>query len=299
MRTILCTLLLACCAAHADTDVSVLAFNTQFFFDHQAPHGNVVGSGPDHPIPTEAQWKDKAQGIADLINNSGANIVGLVEVENEAVVEDLRGRLTTPTDWNLIFVTGRDTATGQDVALLTQFNFDADSVTNFPDEREVYFQGNEERDVNPSKILAATLTIGGERVYVLVAHLISRASPNDAKRLAQANIIRRHAVRAMLRDEHVIVMGDINDTPGTPVVNRLRGFDDIWGDMVQTAHAVPEAQRFTYDYNGELNLLDHVLLSPSLRNEHRRVPRAERCEIIDVGDLSDHHALLARLRFID
>ena len=73
----------------------------------------------------------------------------------------------------------------------------------------------------------------------------------------------------------------------------------ILGDMVQTAHAGPEPQRFSYDYKDELNLLDHILLSPSLRNEHRRVPRAERCEIIDVGDLSDHHALLARLRFVN
>ena len=76
-------------AVHADTDVNILEFNTQFFFDHQVPHGSVVGTDADQPIPTEAEWKQKAQDIANVINNSGANIVGLVEVENETVVEEV------------------------------------------------------------------------------------------------------------------------------------------------------------------------------------------------------------------
>ena len=41
-----------------------------------------------------------------------------------------------------------------------------------------------------------------------------------------------------MADKNVIVMGDMNDTPTTPVINRLRGFDDIWGDFLQTANAV-------------------------------------------------------------
>ena len=90
----------------------------------------------------------------------------------------------------------------------------------------------------------------------------------------------------------------MNDTPATPVINLLRGFDDIWGDFLQTANTVEADNRYTYIYNGQRNLLDHILLSPSLRNEFRHVEEGERCEIIDVGELSDHHAILARLRIV-
>ena len=57
---------------------------------------------------------------------------------------------------------------------------------------------------------------------MVVAHLISRRSENDSKRLAQASVIRRHIVKAIAKGRHVIVMGDMNDTPETPVLRRLR-----------------------------------------------------------------------------
>ena len=172
------------------------------------------------------------------------------------------------------------------------------SETNFPEEREVFFVDDQERDVNPSKILGVELKIDNQPFYVLITHLISRRSSNDAKRLAQATVVRRQAVKGMMEGKNVIVMGDMNDTPATPVINLLRGFDDIWGDFLQTANTVEADNRYTYIYNGQKNLLDHILLSPSLRNEFRHVEEGERCEIIDVGELSDHHAILARLRIV-
>ena len=288
-------LLVAQQTALAPTEVTILEMNTEFFFDHQAPHGRVVGSNNGPPIPTEAEWKEKAQEIADKIDELGADIVAFVEVENDTVVEEVRSRLPDPSEWHLVFETGRDSFTGQDVALLSKFAPDPSTVTNFPEEREVFFVDGEERSVNPSKILAATFTVEGQPIYIIVAHLISRRGNNDAKRLAQANVVRRHAVMAMMRGENVIVVGDMNDTPRTPVLERLRGFDDIWGDLIQTANEIPTDDRFTFVFQGEENLLDHILLSPSLRDDFRRVDEDRRCEIHDLGDLSDHHAILARI----
>ena len=292
---LLVALLAAPQATLAATEVTILEMNTEFFFDHQAPHGRVVGSNTGPPIPTEAEWKDKAQNIADMIDDLGADIVALIEVENDTVVEEVRSRLPNPAEWHLVFRTGRDSFTGQDVALLSKFAPDPSTVTNFPEEREVFFVDGEERSVNPSKILAASFTVAGEPTYIIVAHLISRRGNNDAKRLAQANVVRRHAVMAMMRGENVIVVGDINDTPRTPVLARLRGFDDIWGDLVQTANEVSADDRFTFVFQGEENLLDHILLSPSLRDDFRRVDGDRRCEIHDLGGLSDHRAILARI----
>ena len=100
---------------------------------------------------------------------------------------------------------------------------------------------------------------------------------------------------AMMRGQNVIVMGDMNDTPGTAVLKRLRGLDDIWGDLIQVAKDVPMSDRWTYTYRGEKSLLDHILLSPSLYPEFQRIPKDQRCEILDLG-FSDHRGVLARVK---
>lgn len=293
---VICLMLCSLGPAVGDIDIDIFLLNTEFFFDNEEPHGEVIGESV--PVPTAEQYEAKAKAIAELIDTHKANIVGLVEVENRAVLEKVKSHLTRPDDWHIAFDEGRDTYTGQDVALLTKFRIVRGSATNFPAEREVYFVDDQEHDVNPSKILGVELKIDNQPFYVLITHLISRRSLNDAKRLAQATVVRRQAVKAMMADKNVIIMGDMNDTPGTPVINRLRGFDDIWGDFLQTANAVKVEERYTYIHEDQKNLLDHLLISPSLRNEFRNVDKGKRCEIIDVGELSDHRAILARLRIV-
>lgn len=182
------------------------------------------------------------------------------------------------------------------MALLTRFPVVTGTATTFPEEREIYFQNNAEETVNPSKVLGVIVRIENQDFYILVTHLISRRGSNDAKRLAQATVIRRHGVMAMIEAQNVIVMGDFNDTPGTPVLRRIRGFDDIWGNFIQTANEVPSAERFTYTYQGQQNLLDHILLSPSLYQDFRGISQADRCGIVDLENLSDHAGVVARLR---
>lgn len=289
-----CLMLCSLGPAGADIEIDIFLLNTEFFFDNKEPHGEVVGKSV--PVPTPEQYEAKTRAIAELIDTHEADIVGLVEVENRAVLEKVKSYLANPDDWQIAFDEGRDTYTGQDVAVLTKFRIVPGSTTNFPNEHEIYFVEDQEYDVNPSKILGVELKIDNQPFYLLITHLISRRSSNDSKRLAQATVVRRQAVKAMMADKNVIVMGDINDTPGTPVINRLRGFDDIWGDFLQTANGVDPNERYTYIYRDQKNLLDHILISPSLRDEFRNVEKSEQCEIIDVGELSDHRAILARLR---
>ena len=293
---VICLMLCSLGPAIGDIEIDIFLLNTEFFFDSKEPHGEVVGKSV--PVPTAEQYEAKAKAIAELIDTYEANIVGLVEIENRAVLEKVRSYLASPDDWQIAFDEGRDTYTGQDVAILTKFRVVPGSATNFPDEREIYFVDDQEYDVNPSKILGVELKIDNQPFYVLITHLISRRDSNDAKRLAQATVVRRQAVKGLMTDKNVIVMGDMNDTPATPVVNRLRGFDDIWGDFLQTANAADAEERYTYIHEGQRNLLDHILISPSLRNEFRSVEETGRCKIIDVGGLSDHRAILARLRIV-
>ena len=99
----------------------------------------------------------------------------------------------------------------------------------------------------------------------------------------------------MIDGKNVIVMGDFNDEPGSATLRRLRGFDDIWGNLLNAGFEIPSPYRFTYVYNGQEQLIDHILLSPSLRKEFRAIS-VGRARTIDLGDLSDHDAVLARLK---
>ena len=121
----------------ADIEINILLLNAEFFFDNVEPHGNVVGNS--RAVPTAEAYEAKAKAIAELIDTHQANLVGLVEVENQAVVEKVKSYLATPDEWEVAFDEGRDSYTGQDVAILTQFEIVLGSVTNFPEEREIFF----------------------------------------------------------------------------------------------------------------------------------------------------------------
>lgn len=51
-------------------ELIILSMNTEFFFDHEAPHGQVVGSSSNNPIPTEQEWKAEAKVIAKKIDST-------------------------------------------------------------------------------------------------------------------------------------------------------------------------------------------------------------------------------------
>ena len=300
LKTVLFVLLLSIFpqASQADTELKIFLLNTEFFWDDQEPHeGAIIGlkEKNDKP-PTTEEYEAKATFIANKIKELDANFVGLIEVESEIIVEKVREKLNDPDGWHVIFSKGRDTYTGQDVALLSRFAPTTGSITTFPDDREVYFdEFEEEKSSNPSKILSAEIHVEDQPITVIIAHLISRRSAgNDSKRLAQANVIRRHAVKAEINGYNVIVMGDINDTPDTQVIKRLRGFDDIWSDMFPATAFVPEEERYTYIYQGQKNLLDHILVSASLRYE---LNRKKTCKMIDLGDITDHRGVFTILKF--
>lgn len=263
-------------------DINIFLLNTEFLFDNLPPHGRIVGR--NIPIPTKQEYESAAQSIAVLIDRT--------------VVAKVKSYLKKPQEWQIIFEEGRDTYTGQDVAILTTFPSVKSSITNFPNQRENYTVDGHKRSVRPSKILGVELKVAGQPTYVLITHLISRILKNDAKRLAQATVVRRQAIKGLTANKNVIIMEDMNDIPGTLTIQKLRGFDDTWANMIQTAESVDLTNRFTYIYKSEKHLLDHILISPSFQDEFLRVDKERRCQIFDV-DLSDHRAMMVQLRFAD
>ena len=68
----------------------------------------------------------------------------------------------------------------------------------------------------------------------------------------------------------MFIAGDLNDGRGEPALRRIRGLDDIWPDLIQTGNYeyfrdTNPGSRWTYEFQGERNQIDHIPLSPSIK----------------------------------
>jgi uncharacterized protein len=118
----------------------------------------------------------------------------------------------------------------------------------------------------------------GRKVFVIGNHFDSKggddplmgrfqpiAEPSAVQRHQQATIVRDFVdqIRAIEANAAVIVLGDLNDFEFSQTANILVG-DGYLTDMPRTL--APD-QRYTYDYEGNSEVLDHILVSSSLANE--------------------------------
>ncbi|OMH26587.1 endonuclease/exonuclease/phosphatase family protein [Motiliproteus sp. MSK22-1] len=254
--------------------LTVMSINTEWFWDEEKPHEGTQPFGPKGKPPSTKQVELKALALAQIINQNKADIVGLAEVEGRAVVKRIIPYLDG--EWNIAFRQGRDSKTGQDVALITKLDLIAGTVTNFPDAKGVY----KGRQARPTKVLGVGLRQNGQKYFVVMTHFISKHDKNDKKRSAQANAVARAVVKQARSYDHMIVMGDMNDTPNSVTLRQIRsaGLTLISGE-----------DDYSYVYKGKKELIDHVLVSKSLAE-------GASFKSVDLGPISDHHAVVATLK---
>ena len=111
--------------------------------------------------------------------------------------------------------------------------------------------------------------------------------------------MRQQSIRALEKGQNVILMGYFNDFTNTLVLQELREKLDKWAEFIQTAETIPLKDCYTYVYQGQKQLLDHILLSSSLQDEFLSVPVERRCQIFDTKNLSDHRGMIVRLKSND
>lgn len=88
----------------------------------------------------------------------------------------------------------------------------------------------------------------------------------------------------------MIVAGDLNDFPWSPPVQQLTSTTGLF-DLPAT---LPPSQRYTYVFDGNSQVLDHILLSPALaRLSYEYDVVHVNSEFAD--QVSDHEPQVARL----
>jgi endonuclease/exonuclease/phosphatase (EEP) superfamily protein YafD len=307
----------ACAAAQ---DVSVATFNCEFLVRSRVhvkfglPLRIADAAAADRaawaqPGFRDARFAEAAAAVAGVLAQTGADVLALTEVGDDADVAELQRALAArgaPYPHRFVGTTA-DFTTGQHVAVLSRLPLSRgqrrlagrELYVAEPDDPET------EEETGLSKALRVTVDARGRALVLYLAHLVAeRGGPEaDAQRLAQAAVLRRHLLPALMADSLVVVAGDLNDGRGEPPLRRLQGLDDLFPDLLQTGHARYFAadrlgERWTYEYEGVREQIDHVLVSFPVR-EACRTQRGVEARTLDHGDplASDHRALVVTFHF--
>jgi uncharacterized protein len=128
----------------------------------------------------------------------------------------------------------------------------------------------------------------------LFGHHQPPARPSETQRRQQAQVVSDFVQAILARDSNanVVVLGDLNDFEFSDTLGILKsaGLTDI----VET---LPPEERYTYVFEGNSQVLDHILISPNLVQN-----AAVEYDVVHVNaefaeQVSDHDPEVARIRF--
>nr|WP_223291193.1 endonuclease/exonuclease/phosphatase family protein [Streptomyces avicenniae] len=126
------------------------------------------------------------------------------------------------------------------------------------------------------KPLAGEFVFRGETVFVVANHFASKggdqplsgrfqppARVSEEQRLRQAEVLNGFVrdIAAVDRRARVVVLGDINDFEFSPVTRALTRH----GALRSAVDSLPRDERYTYVFQGNSQVLDQTLVSPSIR----------------------------------
>ena len=211
---------------------------------------------------------DLAQVISEVNPEEMPEVVGLVEVENRSVLEDLikTGKLGGQ-EYAIIHEESPDYR-GIDVAMI--YRKDAFQEIShevlpvvFPDDPEF-----KTRD-----ILHVTGNIRNKLVHLFINHWPSRTGgeeQTEPKRILAASVLKKKIdqILAVEPKARIIIMGDMNDEPVNKSLHETLGAasPDSGAPLVNLMFPDDVAGKGTYFYNGNWNMLDNLVVSQAVLN---------------------------------
>ncbi|MFG1811994.1 endonuclease/exonuclease/phosphatase family protein [Streptomyces sp. NPDC049040] len=126
------------------------------------------------------------------------------------------------------------------------------------------------------KPLVGQFTFRGKKLFVIANHFDSKGGDqgidshlqppvrsSEVQRVRQAIVEHDFVKQLETADKHadVVVLGDLNDYQFSPAVQSLTENGTVLTDLVDT---LPAKERYSYVYEGNSQVLDHILVSPDL-----------------------------------
>ncbi|MBX3101061.1 MAG: endonuclease/exonuclease/phosphatase family protein [Bacteroidetes bacterium] len=264
-------------ALQAQQTLPFLWYNTENLFDTEDdPLTDDQDFLPGSPMQwTPERYSIKLDSMVSMIGKVGAEagempaFIGLCEVENRRVLQDLAARMPAAAPRYEIVHYDCNYHRGADVALLYDparvaimrseplpVSFPFDSVTTTRD------------------ILYVQLQAGTETLHLYLNHWPSRRQDNRYREQA-AHILRRHLDTLLARQPQakVLLLGDFNDEPHSPSVAQTLAAVPWDGEeragvrqdaLYNLSSPLQARGQYTYIYKDQRNMLDQVMATGSL-----------------------------------
>lgn len=260
--------------------ICISFWNLENLFD---PFDDPENHGDDEFLPSaKSQWDEikfdkKLSNLSKIIrsmnNGDGPDILGVCEVENRYVLDQLSKRFLSDLNYSIIHYDSKDPR-GIDVGLFykkDKFNY----VSSEP--IKVFLEGNT-RD-----ILFTNLKYKDELLHIFVNHWPSRRggeAESEPRRIRAANVLRTK-VDSLLRNDkkaNIIIMGDFNDLPDNKsILMTLMAVpfecDNLSPEytlnLYNTAYKKYSQEIGSYFHQGKFNMLDQIIISKGLLDKKK------------------------------
>lgn len=255
--------------------IYIAFWNLENLFDTKDDPNN---DGDDEFLPTsKSEWNEirfdkKLSNLSKIIRSmndgNGPDILGVCEVENRYVLEELSSRFLKDLNYEIVHFDSKDPR-GIDVGLIYKKNkfkyLNSEKI-------RVPLQGNT-RD-----ILFSTLIYISDTLHIFVNHWPSRRTgekESEPRRITAANSL-RFKVDSLLKanpKSSIVIMGDFNDMPDNKsLLMTLLAVPfecdnlspEYTVNLYNTAYKKYSKGMGTYLYQGNFNMLDQIIISKGL-----------------------------------
>lgn len=251
---------------------------------------------PQEWVEPTAAWEAHRAAVGVVLSDLDADIVMLQEVEHVAVLSSLNAVELDSRYDELIVEEGNDPR-GIDVGMLSKVP--VSQVISHADDEFTRVGTTAPTYTYSRDCLEVHLTFNGRAIVLLGVHYKAKDNDNPDKRLAEAQHTRAIAdeITASAPTTGVIIVGDFNDTPGSTPYDWTVGLVPGGPDEPYTnaPEHVPEADRWTFDYLGNRELVDQMM-SNTVLTGMLDTASVDIRHTSDVDDASDHAPVVATYR---
>ena len=202
---------------------------------------------------------------ARVIRSVKADVACIVEAEDRPTLQAFDGHLLSYRFKYEMLLDGNDRR-GIDVGIYSRFPLGGIWTHMFDKKGSSRIFS---RDCPEYEILLPN----GKSLFVLCNHLKSKGydfdEKADARRKSQAKAIAEILERYDLSKDWVIVAGDLNDTPDSNPLAPLMNVPNLF-DVLKLQFGNNFSKRWTYQYQGEFNQIDYILISKPLKSAFKK-----------------------------
>ena len=216
---------------------------------------------------TDERYAIKLGNMSKVIAGFSPDILGVGEIENRKVLEDLVAHPNIASKRYQIIHFDMSDARGVDVAMLYRASvFKPFSIKKLP------IKNPEDPEFKTRDILWVKGLCLGDTLHVAVNHWPSRRGGKEDMRLKAAEVLRKavDSVLAINPKANIVMLGDFNDDPNNRSIKKiLLANDDPQkkNTLINTAEPTFKKGYGSLAFNGAWNLFDQVFISAALNDQ--------------------------------